>query len=243
MKGKTSEMKPDKEEEEATTSKTMKPAKEEKEEPTTSKTTKPVKEEEATTSKTMKPVKEEVTKSKAKSIKKEATKKEPRASKADRWNARFEECKEYCKKFGNCKIPTSYKENKALGIWVQENRRNFKLQKQGMKPRMELTDEQIEKLDEIGFHWGWTPDPNRSAETDASWDANFAKLLEYKESNGDFDIPMDESKKSVSELAKWARVQRNQYNLRETKRKSFMTKERVKKLEGIGFDWDGPRTL
>ena len=167
-------------------------------------------------------------------------KKGPSASKVERWNAHFEECKAYRKKFGHCKIPTSYKDNKSLGVWVQETRRNFKLAKQGKEARCPLTDEQIEQLDEIGFHWGWTPDPSLSAESDASWEANFAKLQEYRESHGNFDVPMEGEFLS---LAKWARAQRNQNNLRVTKRKTFITKKRVNKLDEIGFDWDGDRKI
>jgi len=105
-----------------------------------------------------------------------------------------------------------------------------------------LTDDQIEQLDEIRFHWGWTPDPNLSAESDASWEANFAKLQEYKESHGNFDVPMEEVG-SLSLLATWAEVQRNQKYLRDMKRKILTTKARVDKLEEIGFDWDGDRKI
>lgn len=174
---------------------------------------------------------------------KKAEKKSPKkANKGPRtsWNARLDECKAFRKKFGHCKIPTNNKDNKSLGIWVQETRRNFKLAMQGKDPRHRLTDDQIAKLDEIGFHWGWTPDPNASPESDASWEANFAKLQEYKESHGNFDVPMEGEFLS---LAKWARAQRNQNNLRVTKRKTFITKKRVNKLDEIGFDWDGDRKI
>ena len=154
------------------------------------------------------------------------------------FNARLEECKAFREKSGHCKIPIKYKEDKSLGIWVQETRRNFKLMNNGEKPRKALTDEQIEKLDDIGFHWGFTPDPFKSAETDRSWDANFAKLQEYQETNGNFDIPMESP---TLKLATWARVQRNQYNLKQTKRKCFITSDRIKKLNGVGFDWKGER--
>ena len=177
-----------------------------------------------------------IDKSKEKPDEKKATKKPARSFKPS-WDQRYDQCIVYRKENGNCKIPTGFKENKGLGIWVQEQRRNYKLLKQGKKPRAKLTDEQIAKLDDIEFHWGFKPDPN-SAESDASWQANFEKLKEYKESNGgDFDVPME----TFAELAKWTRAQRNQYNLRATKRKTFITKERVKQLEGIGFDWGGLR--
>jgi hypothetical protein len=165
----------------------------------------------------------------------------------DRWNVRLEECKQYREEFGHCKIPTAYKDNKSLGIWVQEMRRNFKLLKQGKEPRYKLTDEQIEMLDQVDFHWGWTPDPTKSAETDSSWESNFAKLQEYQTSHGSFDMEEEDASTTTGSssisLDKWTRVQRNQYKKREQKIKTFMTKDRIKKLNGIGFNWDGPRKI
>jgi hypothetical protein len=159
----------------------------------------------------------------------------------DRWDVNYVLCKAFCEKEGHCRIPTRLKENKSLGIWVQEQRRNFKQMMTGKKPRKELTPEQIEKLNEIDFYWGFIPDLNKSAESDASWEANFVKLQAYKKSKGDFNVPLDESE-SLS-LAKWTRVQRNQNNLRATKRKCFISKERIKKLDAIGFNWDGSRKI
>jgi hypothetical protein len=201
--------------------------------------------------------KEKPTTAKATRTMKQEKKEKPTTTKAkrdsstkinmDRWNVRLEECKQYREEFGHCKIPTAYKDNKSLGIWVQEMRRNFKLLKQGKEPRYKLTDEQIEMLDQVGFHWGWTPDPTKSAETDSSWESNFAKLQEYQTSYGSFDMMEEDAttttgSSSIS-LDKWARVQRNQYKKREQKIKTFMTKDRIKMLNEIGFNWEGPRKI
>lgn len=168
----------------------------------------------------------------------------PKARKNVSWDERLNQCKEFRKKNGHCKIPTNYKEDKSLGIWVQEIRRNFKLMMTGKKPRWELTQEQIDELNETEFHWGFTPDPNKFPETDVSWEKNFSKLKKYKQTHGNFDVPMnDKGDSSIWELGKWVRVQRAQKNLRDTKRKCFITKERIKKLDAIGFNWDGPRKI
>jgi Helicase associated domain len=188
-------------------------------------------------------MKGEVEKAEKKSASKKASK-GPSVSKLERWNIRLEQCKAFRKQFGHCKIPTNYKENKALGIWVQETRRNFKLAKQGLKaPRCPLTDEQIAQLDGVEFHWGWTPDPATSAESEASWEANFAKLQEYKDSSGNFDVPIGKGVVGLSSLGTWVRVQRHQNYLRDTKRSSRMTKSRVDKLKSIDFDFDGDRDV
>jgi hypothetical protein len=99
-----------------------------------------------------------------------------------------------------------------------------------------LTDEQVEELDSVGFHWGFTPDPN-SPESDASWEANFTKLREYKHSHGSFDMADD------SPLATWAKVQRKQKKHRDSKVKTFINKQRVDKLSEIDFNWDGDRKI
>eukprot|EP00977_Amphora_coffeiformis_P012041 scaffold2974_cov181-Amphora_coffeaeformis.AAC.9 len=154
------------------------------------------------------------------------------------WQTRFEECKAFAEKTGHCKIPTAYKDNKSLGIFVQEMRRNYKLIKQGKASRFKMSDEQIAQLDSIGFHWGYTPDPNGSAESDASWEANFEALEDFKKEHGNFDVPMEGS---MSTLATWTRAQRNQKYRRDSKLKCFINKKRIDKLAAIDFDWDGER--
>jgi len=167
-----------------------------------------------------------------------------------KWQMRFDQCKAFAETMGHCKIPTNYGDNKSLGIWVQEQRRNYKLIKQGKEPRFKMTDEQMERLDSIGFHWGYTPDPNGSAESDASWDNNFHALVGYRNVHGNFDVPVRENgttmtttTTTLTRLATWTRVQRNQKYRRDSKLKCFINKKRIDKLTAIGFDWDGPRKL
>mmetsp|Transcript_26868 Transcript_26868/g.57591 ORF Transcript_26868/g.57591 Transcript_26868/m.57591 type:complete len:224 (-) Transcript_26868:366-1037(-) len=176
------------------------------------------------------------------------TRKVKKGSRSDKtsggWDKRYNECKEFLKKNNHCKIPTNFKENKSLGIWVQETRRNFMLMMKGKKPRRELTQEVIVKLNELGFYWGIAPDPNKFPETDVSWEKNFAQLQEYEKTHGNSEVPMDGSDNvALSKLCKWTRVQRTQKNYHDTKRKCFITKDRIKKLNGIGFDWKGPRKM
>ena len=147
-------------------------------------------------------------------------------------------CRVFKEKRGHCKIPTSGKKvEKSLGIFVQEVRRNYKLLKSGKTPRRVLTQEQIDALDALGFHWGFTPDPNACAETDQSWDTHFAQLQEYQQiHDGDCNVPL-----GYGTLGPWVRVQRMQYYRRSVKLKCFINKKRISKLDGIGFSWDGER--
>ncbi|CAB9530371.1 helicase [Seminavis robusta] len=183
------------------------------------------------------------TEKKEKDVAKKAKKKIETFKKKMSWEDCIKECKEFLAENGHCKIPTtgSYKGNKTFGNWVQETRRNFKLQMTGgKKPRRALTQEQIDELDELNFHWGVELDLNKVKETDTAWEANFQKLKEYKDANGDFDVPMESDS---LKLAKWTRVQRTQKYYRDTKRKCLINKERIQKLGDIGFDWKGERKM
>jgi len=68
------------------------------------------------------------------------------------WNQRFEELKEYKEKHGNCNVPRGYSvNNKQLGYWVNDQRKIYRLKKEGKKSVM--TNERILKLEAIGFVW------------------------------------------------------------------------------------------
>jgi Helicase associated domain len=123
--------------------------------------------------------------------------------------------------------------------WRLGSRDATKLQAHQDWPTATGQDDQIASLDAIGFEWNFKPDPC-APESDAMWEQNFKRLKDYKDEHDDFDIPIEGE---MGDLGKWARVQRNQNNLRETKRKCFITKERIKKLNEISFDWKGSRKI
>lgn len=177
--------------------------------------------------------------------KKKVTKKPKRTINRSSWNDRVAQCKQFREKNNHLRIPTNFKEDKSLGIWVQEVRRNFKALMTGGKPRRSLSPDQIEELDKLGFYWGkFEVDRNKIPEPDSMWETNFANLAEYKKSHGDFNVPIDDkNQKALYQLGIWVRVQRTQKYYRDTKRKCFITKDRVKRLSDVGFDWKGERKL
>jgi hypothetical protein len=61
----------------------------------------------------------------------------------DRWEDMFAKLKEYRRKHGDCLVPSQYKEDPSLGLWVMVQRRRHE----------HLTSEQISRLDSIGFVW------------------------------------------------------------------------------------------
>ena len=146
---------------------------------------------------------------------------------------RLEECKKFKTEHGHCKIPTTAKYNKSLGVWVQEMRRNFKLMATTGKPRRMINSDQIASLNDIGFHWGFKPKAGMP-QSDPMWEKDYKEIKEFKEKHGDFNVPK-------GPLDEWACEQRTQKKKRDSKMKCNINSARIKKLDAIQFNWSGPR--
>mmetsp|Transcript_39596 Transcript_39596/g.95648 ORF Transcript_39596/g.95648 Transcript_39596/m.95648 type:complete len:245 (+) Transcript_39596:102-836(+) len=85
----------------------------------------------------------------------------------------------------------------------------------------------VQKLNEIGFRW--TID---KIEVRVPWEAMVDRLVEYKNEYGDTNVPLRYVKDE--KLGMWVYTQIHQ------RRNGWkvLTPERIKKLDGIGFDWN-----
>jgi len=54
---------------------------------------------------------------------------------------------------GHCNVPFKYSANPSLGNWCHERRCAYNKIQRGQTPRRNLTQGQIERLEEIGFKW------------------------------------------------------------------------------------------
>ena len=125
----------------------------------------------------------------------------------DKWNEKFEELQQYKKENGHCHVPQRHK----LGQWVTNQRLSYKKGK--------LSTYCIERLESLGLHLG-------SCQKN-TWEINFLHLQQYKEENGDCNVPQ----KSYGSLGVWVNNQRIAY------KNNNLTEERIKRLEDIGFQW------
>ena len=67
------------------------------------------------------------------------------------WEDRFHTLLDYKKRFGNMNVPWQWKENVALAQWVNSQRKKYKDLMGGK--RNNLTEGQIDRLNDIGFKW------------------------------------------------------------------------------------------
>jgi hypothetical protein len=87
---------------------------------------------------------------------------------AEAWEAKFAALKDFHAREGHCRVPSKHQEDGLkLGSWVARQR--FK--------RNELSPEQIEKLNQIGFCWDLCGE---------MWEANFAALQKFWRRAGSF---------------------------------------------------------
>ena len=127
------------------------------------------------------------------------------------WDEWFSDLADFFKLHGHCNVPADWQANPALAVWVGLQR--------SAKRRNRLTEDQLRRMDEIGFAWSIH---------DGDWDAMFAELVEHLR-------PMHNGKpRNVAmnvELRRWTLTQR------QLKKRRELEPEREHKLNSIGFEW------
>ena len=141
------------------------------------------------------------------------------------WQQRFNEMKEYQAEYGNCNVRRKWSEHPQLGIWVMNQRAQYRLYREGKESQ--LTEMRIALLESIGFEW--------VLGTKTEWEVPFEELKVYKSKYGNCNVPQKWNESP--QLGNWVMNQRAQYRLYREGKKSLMTEERISSLESIGFEW------
>eukprot|EP00579_Thalassiosira_antarctica_P005289 CAMPEP_0201902528 /NCGR_PEP_ID=MMETSP0902-20130614/55000_1 /ASSEMBLY_ACC=CAM_ASM_000551 /TAXON_ID=420261 /ORGANISM="Thalassiosira antarctica, Strain CCMP982" /LENGTH=497 /DNA_ID=CAMNT_0048436531 /DNA_START=126 /DNA_END=1616 /DNA_ORIENTATION=+ len=138
------------------------------------------------------------------------------------WEEQFKQLVKFKGKHGHCNVTQRYLDNPSLGKWVNEQRRGYKGKK--------LEKDRIDRLNGIGFTWDRRP----------NWEERFKQLEEFKEEHGHCIVP----RKYLNNpsLGTWVNEQRQCYRGKGGKK---LEKDRIDRLNGMGFTWEpvrgGPR--
>mmetsp|Transcript_31560 Transcript_31560/g.92526 ORF Transcript_31560/g.92526 Transcript_31560/m.92526 type:complete len:625 (+) Transcript_31560:289-2163(+) len=148
------------------------------------------------------------------------------------WEQKYEELCDFQEKHGHCNVPSTFKENQPLSIWVKRQREaHYKRFKHGKKVGM--SDERITALTSIGFDFSdYTPVPRGKQ---VNWDERIQQLQAYKDTHGDCNVPRGKFGATDEEesLGNWVALCRNNY----TKNVKTLTEEKKQQLEDMGFVW------
>ena len=160
----------------------------------------------------------------------------------------------YRQQHGNCNVPLKYEKNTSLGVWVSNQRQQYKKYQKGGKSS--LTEERIAKLEKVGFAWSlanrhlsWDDRYVSSLERERDCQLNSyshhsltlstsslqGELLVYHRQHGNCNVP--QRYKQNTALGNWVDSQRKDYKKCGKGGKISMTKERIAKLENVGFAW------
>lgn len=144
----------------------------------------------------------------------------------DSWNDWYEIAKQYYVQNGNLDVPAEYRDENGnrLGRWIQHQRAKYR----GTDShKCELTEEQINKLNEICIVW----DP-----TELKWNEYYIAASQYYKENGNLMIPAKYVCKNGLKLGQWISKQRS-YFLGTSKR-GTISNDRIEKLNRIGMVWE-----
>ncbi|OEU07218.1 hypothetical protein FRACYDRAFT_197900, partial [Fragilariopsis cylindrus CCMP1102] len=130
-----------------------------------------------------------------------------------KWMEMYKLLVAYKKRHTSTNVPSKYKKVPKLGSWVLAQRQLYR--------NNELSEEQINHLESIGFIWNVF---------DAKWTATYHILVEYKKQHkGSTTVPTRYTKDPS--LGKWVYKQRCDYN------KGNLSEKRLKLLNAINFVW------
>ena len=138
-----------------------------------------------------------------------------------RWVTNYASAARYHRQYGDLEVPVDYVDADGirLGLWLSRMRRAYE-RREGYN----ISDEQIEKLTELGMVWGIRPV--------RKWERGYAAAKKYYEENGDLNVPSRYVDGSGYRLGDWVSNQREKY------RAGKMRRERVTKLNAIGMVWE-----
>ena len=142
----------------------------------------------------------------------------------DSWNERFQQLMTFRDIHLHCNVPKDYEDDPSFYLWVQTQRRQYKLLEDGQASSM--TETRIQMLESIGFCWNTNQ---------AAWNERYEELRSYRDVNGHCRVPV--LFKENPKLGGWVSVQRVQYRKMTQGDNSNMTSDRVKLLNELDFEW------
>lgn len=161
------------------------------------------------------------------------TKKPPSRKKTKldaKWLATYETLKIYKEEYGNCMVPRGFAKDHRLGLWVAEQRKQYKLMKND-RP-CSITQERVALLEQIDFAWD---------AQEAMWMKHLTDLKAYKAEYGDCFVQLNHPK--YPKLGLWVKEQRRHYALLKQGKHSHMTQERAQALDDLCFCWDAQEVV
>jgi len=149
---------------------------------------------------------------------------------------RFNDLMAFKAKYGHCDVPR-FGENASLGSWCAQMRVSYKKKQHNQKPRNKLSNEQIQRLNDVGFKWSLSRALPKNGPTESStFDNRFNDLMTFKAKYGHCDA--SQTGKNAS-LGSWCNEMRVSYKKIQKNQMPRMklSHEKIQRLNDAGFKW------
>ena len=145
-------------------------------------------------------------------------------SKSLEWAEMYQTLRDYQYTYGTLKVKATH--NKNLGVWIQEQRRQWKRYKNNLPSS--LSKVRRERLETLGFDF-------KVREKTFKWEERIEQLLEFKGAHGNMtNIPSTYG----NGLRAFVNRMRDYYSQYVKGEESLLTEERITELNHIGFVWE-----
>lgn len=152
-----------------------------------------------------------------------------------KWNEMFQRLCRYREQHGDCLVPRSYPNDKALGHWCGNQRM--------LRKRNTLQADRLQRLESIGFsfvadeRYVWSGGRNKKHLTD-HWSGMYAALIEYRKQHGHALVPkgyvvvvQGSGTTTKVPLGRWVCRQRTSLS------QGTLPADRKEQLDALGFVW------
>lgn len=139
---------------------------------------------------------------------------------SDQWERNYLEAAAYYREHGNLLVPGRYVSPGGikLGNWIA----HLRMAKNG-KGKLRITQEQIERLEQIGM--AWDADEER-------WRIGYEAARQYSREHGNLNVTSGYETKDGYRLGAWINLKRRQY------KKGTLTERQISDLEKLGMRWE-----
>lgn len=149
-------------------------------------------------------------------------------SKPKSWDERLEELRQWHAAHGTFKVPRA----ESLGEWLHNQRTLY------AKRDTRFMTKKAPRMEAMGYKF------EMRETVSVSWDERFQQLIEYGQTNGNYDVPLQSTVEENTEehrFYKWVNRLHNEYRSYQKGTQSKLNAERVEKLQGINFVFKGPK--
>lgn len=149
------------------------------------------------------------------------------------FDGRLAQLQEFKAKLGHVDVPRVYKDNVSLGRWCHVIRQSYQKVKEQKKAPYKISQEEITRLEEMGFQWRKTNFVKRNVKQ-KTFAERMQELKDFKKEHGHLRVTYGMNKNLAIFCGHMRTARRHPDRVNRIK----LTEERIQALDSVGFEWE-----